>query len=958
VCQNEDVDFPPGDGAMPGIDLGWTALEAFWESLAPLVPDDPDPDARCTALAVAAEFGGHLAFARSFHRRPATLAAFMADWKRAGVTMKWWGATGRLARDRVERFQAEVAAPFLDAWRCYVYRLAVTVLAEARTFYAGERRRQNVVNYVDLLVVAARLLRENAIVRRALQQKYRWFFIDEFQDTDPLQAEIFLRLAADEASVAAGVDPAGASPIEALRLRPGALFVVGDPKQSIYRFRRADIDIYHRVRACIEASGGEVLRLTANWRSVRGICALANTVFASRFPAAPTRESPAFEPLDARRPEPAGPRQARVLRLVVPAEVVKADVPAWEAERIARVIASEVTSGRRTYGAFLVLTRTRPRLRHYAEAFERHHIPVEVSGAGRFGGSDQVAALAGLLAVLADPLDGPALVGVLRGPFFGVSDPELFAFARAGGRFDLTAPMSAGEAAGEAVDAGTDDSDEAEADRPRDDALPGGRVMEAIRQLQAWRRLARILPLGAAVERVLDESGWLALAATASGGARAGDLLQAVDYVRAIVEDGGGLADAADALAEDEEVSNEVETLPLEPGRRDVVRLMNLHKAKGLEAEVVFLADPASARPFDVELRVVRDGTRATGYLRIAREASFKAITIADPPDWDAHQREEQRYQDAEIDRLLYVAATRARDVLIVGHWAKTTAKGRSQNEAWEAFDGFLAGVPAIEVPAPAPASPAAVPDVTPAAREAARAARAARHAAGCAPSWHVRRATGVRVPVQTRAARVRAAMSAAESGGDGTRAGDVVGVEAAPFATEAAGEQADAGAAWGSLIHGLLEHAMRHREATRADLERLATWLTVETPDLRPAIPDALRTVGAVSGADFWRDARAAEHHVEVPFAVCAPDGAAAAPGAPDGRVVVRGVIDLVYRTADGWRVLDYKTDRHTGEAGDLVARHAAQLDEYRRAWSAAARVAAPRAGVCGVRAMRVEWE
>src|SRR6185295_17029690 len=103
----------------------------------------------------------------------------------------------------------------------------------ARDMAASERRRLNALNYGDLLNLTARVLRENGQVRRALQRKYRHLFVDEFQDTDPVQAEIVFLLAADE-SVAS-------SDWRTLSLRHGALFVVGDPKQSIYRFRRADI---------------------------------------------------------------------------------------------------------------------------------------------------------------------------------------------------------------------------------------------------------------------------------------------------------------------------------------------------------------------------------------------------------------------------------------------------------------------------------------------------------------------------------------------------------------------------------------------------------------------------------------------------------------------------------------------------------------------------------------------
>ena len=112
-------------------------------------------------------------------------------------------------------------------------------------------------------------------MRRELQEKHRWILVDEFQDTDPIQAEVLLLMAANEDSIA---NPSNVD-WSSVRLRPGALFIVGDPKQSIYRFRRADIDVYNSVKRQIEASGGEVLSLTACFRSLPEVCSLANEVF-------------------------------------------------------------------------------------------------------------------------------------------------------------------------------------------------------------------------------------------------------------------------------------------------------------------------------------------------------------------------------------------------------------------------------------------------------------------------------------------------------------------------------------------------------------------------------------------------------------------------------------------------------------------------------------------------------
>ena len=742
------------------------------------------------------------------------------------------------------------------------------VLDEARRAYTDERRRQNVVNYVDLLKRTATMLREAGDVRRSLQQKYRWLFIDEFQDTDPIQAEIFLMLAADEPGPGERGAPAkGGARVRAacdpftLPLRPGALFVVGDPKQSIFRFRRADIDIYTRVRQRIEDTGGEVLALTANFRSLPEVCALANTVFPPLFAGYTAPYSPTFEPLDPVRHESECAAGPRVAKLTIPVAGNTADTVQQEAERIAAFIQAEVAAKRRAYGDFLVLTRLKPRLRVYAEAFDALEIPVEVSGAGLFCKSPEARALALLLSALADPLDAVALVGVLRGPLFGLSDPELFTFRQAGGRFELTVPLPE---AGDAKEAAALDTQ-------------FGPVLPAMRQLQGMWRTTRRLPLAAAVERILEETGWLALASTTPGGARAGHLVQAVDRVREVVEEGGGLSDAADALNE-EEVSNEAEALPLRPGRRDVVRLMNLHKAKGLEAPVVFLADPLHAFEFPIIVRVVREGTKARGYLRVVKADGkpWAATTLGQPSDWDAHELEENKYRDAEKLRLLYVAGTRAKELLVVCRLDAST-----KNKAWGAFEGYLEDMPELKVPK-AKRDPRQVkPDLSARTRAEAEAARMAKHDRARQASWAVMTPTGAK-------SRLAAAERAKQVAGD---------AEAAAAVPDTPSHRVDAGVAWGTLIHGLLEHAMRHAAATREDLARLARWLTVETPDLRSFIPEALDLVEAVSKAPFWQEARAgAEVCVEVPFAVRLEPGQSAPGVEPvETPTVLRGVIDLV---------------------------------------------------------------
>jgi ATP-dependent helicase/nuclease subunit A len=266
----------------------------------------------------------------------------------------------------------------------------------------------------------------------------------------------------------------------------------------------------------------------------------------------------------------------------------------------------------------------------------------------------------------------------------------------------------------------------------------------------------------------------------------------------------------------------------------------------------------------------------------------------------------------AESDRLLYVAATRARDLLVVSR-----VGGAVRHPAWGAFAPFLRDAAPLPIPETVTLAPAAVVDLSARAAATDLAAAAQSHAQSRRASWTVTSVTAEAKQLP----RVTPGTAADEA-----RADDPTVV----VVTETASRRADAGVAWGSLVHGLLEHAMRHQTATRGDLRRLALWLTVEDPSLRPLIEHALDTVEVVARERFWRTARAAsECHEEAPFAIRDSDGAAPA--------VLTGTIDVAYRDGHIWRIVDYKTDAD-GDAADLGARHRRQLALYERAWSALA--------------------
>jgi ATP-dependent helicase/nuclease subunit A len=320
-----------------------------------------------------------------------------------------------------------------------------------------------------------------------------------------------------------------------------------------------------------------------------------------------------------------------------------------------------------------------------------------------------------------------------------------------------------------------------------------------------------------------------------------------------------------------------------------------------------------------IDVRVVRDGLNALGYFELSRpKGDYGRTVLGRPAGWRDHQEQERAYLEAEQRRLLYVAATRARDLLVVSRPENASSRSRP----WQMLEPFLAKAPALAVPPVAVPPAPKLPDLSAPARLAAEAIRGAQLENRRAPAWLVESVTGT-----------------------AHRAG--------PYGhplQEGKTREPDTGMAWGSMIHFLLEHAMRGSRPDRAHLGRLATWFAFDKTELRRVIPEALDTVERVMSAEFWQEARAAdERAVEVPFAVRV--GIAGAPPR-----LLHGVIDLAFKTATGWTLIDYKTDQLGGGVDQLVARYAPQIRAYADHWSAQLGTPA-RAGLHFIRNGETRW-
>jgi ATP-dependent helicase/nuclease subunit A len=812
----------------------------------------------------------------------------------------------------------------LRQWWAYRYPIALAFARTAALAYERERVRAGTLNFQDLLMFAARLLRESPPARRELSERYRYLLVDEFQDTDPIQAEVLFLLASDQE-----LDMFDEAPWRHLTPRAGALFVVGDPKQSIYRFRRADMTLYQHVKRRFE-SFGAVVELTSNFRSRLPVEAFVNDIFRDRFPPEATDVQARFAPMRVRKRDAAPGEGVYWYELDDPVNSKVPQLARQDSERVATFVASAVAEGRNRPGDFLVLTPNTKWLGRYAAALEARNVPVQVTGAGA-GGPDSIELheLTLLLRALADPGDPTLTVAALVGLFFGLDYEQLVAHAETGSPRDAPRRRPPFSFTGDWSDAATEVE----------------HALDTLRRFWLWTREQ---PADVAITRIVDELGVLPFAASGElGGSRAGALLFALDAVRAAALAGdsslaGALAALDAALEEDESEA------PLEPGRSDVVRVMNLHKAKGLESQVVILAMPFGDWSPPPRSRVVRDEAgHALGYVTVTeRRGQNMEVTLAQPLDWDEHAAEEERFARAEDERLLYVAATRAADALIVG-----AAANPNSPSPWRSFYPWLRdnGRPLRLPDATRPPRDELAPDATPV-RTRVEAVERARSVART-PTYRV-------APVKDRLgdmASVGTAGVRQPGHADARGVGDVVEVaDVAESAEVTAGPEIGTGTEWGTVVHDALEEAARGAEGARLrDLcrnlligqERPVDAATGEPLELELL----LATVAAVRDSELWRRARAAGRMlVEVPFALGLDADAyarltggrdaspAAAAGAGPRLEIIDGRIDLVFREPDGWVIVDYKSDT-AGERipPDLLRRYQAQLVLYAEAWA-----------------------
>jgi len=504
------------------------------------------------------------------------------------------------------------------------------------------------VRFDGLLARARDLLKTHPHVRARLKRLFKAILVDEFQDTDPVQYEILLFLAEHEDGLAEAWPN--------VSLHPGKLFIVGDPKQSIFAFRRADIEAFQRVRQMVEDQDGLPLTLTRNFRSHGTILTAVNQVFERLI-----RERPGLQPrYDPLEPDPdrktGAQTQGVELRLVASAsrDEERASLSAEEgveaeAEAVARWLKHEVIGqdvlierdGRRRPvepGDVALLFRTFTQSWEYLGALRRHGLPYVAEGERHFYQRQEVIDLVNLVCCVQNPHDQVALLGLLRSAVGALTDREVMDLV-ALGPLDYRGSGPSGL-----------------------DSHPQAAHLKSLyAALASLQRDCPLRPLPDALDLIFERLPLLELAAASSHGEQA---VANLWKVRALADDlvdqpGMTLAGFVELLkARLADPPDESESGLAEEASREAVRIMSVHKAKGLEFPIVILVGlQAGTKPPYEPIQVQQDWSTGVLGLRLGDRCTLGGVYVA--------EKLEARLE-AERRRLLYVGMTRAKERLVL----------------------------------------------------------------------------------------------------------------------------------------------------------------------------------------------------------------------------------------------------------------------------------------------------
>lgn len=765
----------------------------------------------------------------------------------------------------------EEARAFTPVELAAVHEICAPVVREVR-----ERAlREGIVGFDHLLLYAASLVAASPAIAAALRERYRCVLLDEVQDTDPLQYDIIKPLREDGSGASWGTR---------------GTFMVGDPKQSIYLFREADIQAFHREATDLGGTGATVI-IAANFRSDPRIIAVGNALSRRLFREGghPPQIQPCYDPLCAHLPTKGTQPPVEVVRVSVDAEKVRMGDRA-EAENAAAVEWIRKFHGEGySWRDIAVLVPIRTGGDDLYGAMQEAGIPAVRSGGKTFYARQEVMDTVHLLACVADPTDRGALLAFLGSPGGGVDNDGLVALCAAGLN-DTFTYLDVAAYEPPSCHPGLQLIHGDERVRVAGVFSDLARLHRCLREWETWdafREIRRCIPLVEA----WSFSRWRSQ--------RMANVDKVMDEIESRVRAGSSVTTVVRELTRSELVEREGEEGVLASPRLDAVTIETIHGAKGLEYPVVLLANLFRDWNQEAErdVYVARDWTNGIVAVKVAHLRNHAARS---------HHRSREAKREAERARLMYVGLTRAKERLVL--FLHPSAAARSYSGILlHALDEALAAGELVEghelrlidggaVPphsAPPPRPSLAVPE-----------------------DALARVQNRKRVMDDLAHAPIRLAPSSADE--------PYLRRELPAQDREDVPEVRDRALRFGDLCHAALQHI---------DLTR-----PLEDVEGVLASPLARRVAGDLYG-DLLAEARGVlEEAVRAPFfrdVIARADGVVRELPVLESveGATLSGRIDLAVRTGGTWAVIDFKTDRDLASHGELRERYGGQMRAYTRA-------------------------
>lgn len=536
------------------------------------------------------------------------------------------------------------------------YNASVTFLTKCIDIVEKEMHDSGVLTFFDGLYYLRNTLREDAEnggkLINYINSRHSYFLIDEFQDTNPIQAEIFFYLSSK-------------SPVSKwYECKPsaGSLFIVGDPKQSIYRFNDADVASYLRVKNLFKAD--EILELTQNFRTKRGVINYFNAVFKEMLQEDTENHNQSkFEEIPLPNDVP-DEFQGMFKYSIADAN----EDPGELAEIVKKLVNNDHYQIRSKdeededgnaplrpirYKDIMIITYGKDYIAEIMPEFTKNKIPMKVEGQVLFKTNEAFLELYRIYAAVVDNYDGVALYGVLTGKTFALTRDELIEFRSCGGVLSLSF-----------------DPDEEDYKKEASKNESAKKVEKVLSDLSNLRERSRRMSSATLLAYVLDECRIYGFADTENMEVvyYALELMKSAEKSRVVTTLREGKIFLEDLMGDDSEVER---CLSL-ADKEDRVRLANLHKIKGLEAPVVILAKAQKNNNPTVTHWIEREGDSVTGYLISLKKKRGEKGTHFNTNEYDEKKNLEKEAMTAEEVRKVYVAATRARNALIInsyGDW-------------------------------------------------------------------------------------------------------------------------------------------------------------------------------------------------------------------------------------------------------------------------------------------------